>query len=44
MGGTSPEVMGDGKSTIQELISIKNKNKQEQQGEIKITDMIKDFL
>ncbi len=44
LGGTSPQVTGDGKSTIQELIDTKNKNKQEQQGEIKITDTLKDFL
>lgn len=44
LGGTSPQVIGDGMRTIEELIALKNQTKHEQQANIKITDTLKNFL
>lgn len=42
--GDPPQVIGDGKSTMRELIELQNKKRSEKVSEIKITPELKDFL
>ncbi len=42
--GGAPEVTGDGKHTIEELIKIKNESRQERVSEVEINDEIKEYI
>lgn len=44
LGGTPPQVTGDGIHTIEELITIKNKKKHPKQSDVLITEELKYFL
>jgi D-alanine-D-alanine ligase-like ATP-grasp enzyme len=44
LGGSPPQITGDGEKTIKELIIEKNKTRHEKQGEVNITEHLENFL